>query len=307
MSIQLRWADSGQEVCLVCRRGGYWECNECDILINSGSYCGSCADDLDDGVCHCPRCEGYRDDTGGLINSYAYKPRPVFHGEGPMFLGLELEIESHGDRGEDARTAADCLGGLGYLKSDGSIDYGFEIVTHPMSYPWAMERFPWRMLDQLKANGAGGDHAGLHVHISRAAFTSACHTYRWIKFLYRNADRVKTVARRTSDEWAAFQDTDRKRAKDYAKGARDGYRYRAINTQNQHTFELRVFAASLERQEVQAALGLAAASVDYTRDLTVADIARRGGWDWSAFTHWLAERDEYAPLRAELEHLACAC
>lgn len=70
--------------------------------------------------------------------------------------------------------------------------------------------------------------------------------------------------------------------------------------------KLRVFASSLHRQQVLAALAFADASVEYTRGLTAAQIARRCGWEWSAFTAWIATRPHYAALTSELEDLACA-
>lgn len=36
---------------------------------------------------------------------------------------------------------------------DSSIGNGFEIVTHPMSYQWAMATFPWPMLTRLAGAG----------------------------------------------------------------------------------------------------------------------------------------------------------
>ena len=123
---------------------------------------------------------------------------------------------------------------------------------------------------------------------------------------YRNQDEVTTLARRESNVWAAFHASDRQRVKDYAKGGM-GSRYRAINTQNTTTFELRIFASSLQPQEVQAALALAAASVEYTRDLTVRDIVRSDGWGWSSFVAWARQHPAYRPLVAEMEALQCAC
>jgi hypothetical protein len=124
--------------------------------------------------------------------------------------------------------------------------------------------------------------------------------------IYRNEQQVKIVARRASDTWAAFTNDDRRAVKDYVKGGR-GERHRAINTNNDDTFELRVFASSLEPREVQAALGFAAASVEYTRDLTVEQIANGGGWTWPAFVAWLSDQPAYQPLRQELQVLQCVC
>ncbi|MBE8524218.1 hypothetical protein ILP97_43225 [Amycolatopsis sp. H6(2020)] len=241
------------------------------------------------------------------MHDYSYKPAPVFHGIGPRYLGLELEINvPHDDLGQRIDDTVDTLAGLGYLKEDMSIDYGFELVTHPMAYRWAVDCFPWHLLEQLDLAGCNGEDNGLHVHISRAAFAGPCHVFRWMKFVYRNAADVQVLARRTSS-YAAFRDSERNHIKDACKGTYYGQRSSAINAQPKDTFELRVFAASLDIQHVQAALAFADASVAYTRDLTVPDITTRGGWTWPAFTQWLLTRPQYAPLTAELEDLACAC
>ncbi|WP_372667952.1 hypothetical protein [Amycolatopsis kentuckyensis] len=286
----LRSTDTDREMCDDCAsRLDYYECNVCTTLIDSGTSCEDHRDDLDD------------------LHDYSYKPAPVFHGIGPRYLGLELEINvPDGDLGRRIDDTVDTLAGLGYLKEEMSIDYGFELVTHPMAYRWAVDCFPWHLLEQLELAGCSGDGNGLHVHISRAAFTGPCHVFRWMKFIYRNADDVQTLAGRSSS-YAAFRDSERNHIKDACKGTYWAPRSSAINTQPEETFELRVFASSLDIQRVQAALAFADASVAYTRDLTIHDITQAGGWTWAAFTQWLRTRPQYAPLTAELEVMACAC
>jgi hypothetical protein len=296
----------GSTICRDCRRAYYWQCGECDGWNRDGRDCANecCSDDCDCSDC---RNDDDDDDRGGLVYDYYYKPSPVFHGTGPLFLGPEIEIETPSRDWDCAEIAHSYLGSLGYLKNDTSIGHGFEIVTHPMSYRWAIAHFPWPMLARLREEGCyAGDRTGIHVHVSRAGFSSPCHAYRWMKFLYRNQHHVTAVARRSCPQWAAFTDDDRKAVKDYAKGA-CGDRYRAINTNNTDTFELRIFASSLNPDEVQAALAFTAASVDYTRDLTVTSIAHHGGWSWHAFVDWLAARPSYQPLTTQMEALACAC
>jgi hypothetical protein len=285
----------GYTICRYCRDNSYWQCDECDGWNRDGDAC-----DRED-------CQANRN-FGGLVYEYSYKPIPVFHGTGPLYLGPEIEIETPYSGGERcARIAGSHLGDLGYLKEDSSIDNGFEIVTHPMSYEWALEHFPWRMLAELDDAGccATAD-TGLHIHLSRDGFSSTCHTYRWMKFIYRNQSQVTTLAGRTSAQWARFSDDDRRAVRDYAKG-KLGDRYRAINTNNDDTFELRIFASSLDPQRVRAVFGFAAASVEYTRALTVGAIVKHRGWAWAAFVDWVADRPIYAPLRKQLEVLACAC
>ena len=253
---------TGSTICDECRDNWFWRCPGCDEWNPDGGGCANDCCDPDD--CDCDDCRD-DDSRGGLVHDYEYKPWPVFHGTGPLFLGPEIEIETpHSGDWECAEMADSHLGSLGYLKNDSSINSGFEIVTHPMSYQWAMDNFPWQMLTELRRRGCHASEAtGIHVHVSRAGFAGASHTYRWMKFIYRNERQVTTLARRSSPEYAAFTDDDRRAVKDYAKGA-VGQRCRAINTGNDDTFELRIFASSLDPDEVKAALGFAAASVEYT-------------------------------------------
>ena len=64
------------------------------------------------------------------------KPDPIFYGDIKRYFGVELEIDEGGRNGDNA----DKLSGIGnriaehiYIKSDGSLSDGMEIVTHPIS------------------------------------------------------------------------------------------------------------------------------------------------------------------------------
>ncbi|MGW5218737.1 hypothetical protein ACWEQA_12805 [Nocardia sp. NPDC004085] len=314
--------DTDEPVCLRCATVLFDICFECSRYSSDGRYvaggyraCRRCVHRL----AACPRCDtltrrGHACDcrTGrDHVWHYTYKPDPRFHGEGPLFLGLELEIVVPGYRyGECVTVATEHLGGLGYLKQDSSIrPTGFELVTHPMSYRYAIDRFPWPLLEALEDLDCDTDSSvGLHVHASRAGFDSPAHIYRWMKLLYRNESAVSTLARRRS-RYAPFDRTARARAKDTAKGPQHALgleRYQAINPYPRKTLELRVFASSLDIQRVQAALAFTAASIHYTRGLRIADV-RAGGWEWGRFAAWVADHPDYQPLGAEMEDLECAC
>ncbi|WP_249645284.1 amidoligase family protein [Nocardia sputi] len=294
LAADTRRVDGGDRVCARCEDEDYRECSDCYVLVRRGnSYCDSCTDSYS---------------AHSAVHDSYYTPELRFHGDGPLFLGMELEIKtpSRSYRGA-VDTAVAHIRDLAYLKEDGSISCGFELVTHPMSYEYALAQFPWQLLNRLRLLGCyTDDGVGIHVHVSRAGFSSPAHAYRWLKFVYRNEDSVTTLARRSST-WAQFSPQQRSSALEYAKGGQAGYgRYQAINVCPEDTFELRVFASSLHPQQVQAALAFAAASVEYTRGLSAADIARRRGWEWTAFTTWVRSRPDYSPLLAEMEALACA-
>lgn len=286
-----RYVSGGHRACSRCATT-LSTCPDCQVLMFPARACDSCA----------------RRDS---VWNYTYKPDPLFHGEGPLFLGLELEVVVPEFRFQECVLAATGqLGRLGYLKRDSSIrPCGFELVTHPMSYGFALEGFPWPLLGSLADLGCVADESvGLHVHVSRAGFDSPAHVYRWMKLLYRNEPEVVSLARRRS-HYAPFDDRARAKARDTAKGPVHALgldRYQAINPHPRHTLELRVFASSLEPGEVQAALAFAAASVEYTRGLRIPEV-RAGGWGWGRFAEWVAARPEYLPLITQMEDLACAC
>ncbi|NKX91604.1 hypothetical protein HGA10_30425 [Nocardia coubleae] len=280
--------DGDRAVCEDCR-DDYTRCRGCRILVRGrDDYCDDCA----------------QPDPSRVHDSH-YTPEPIFHGQGPLFLGMELEVRTTVHGYEDSVvTANNHLDGLGYLKYDGSISCGFEMVTHPMSFDYAMSEFPWALLTRLRLLGCHtDDEVGIHVHVSRAGFDSPAHIYRWLKLVYRNEDDVTALARRQYSQWAGFDPEIRAMAKDLAHGGHGWGRYHAINARPEHTFELRVFASSLDRREVKAALGFAHASVEYTRTLRAHDVVRCQGWDWATFTDWVAQRPEYAALTAELAAL----
>ncbi|MEU4651908.1 MULTISPECIES: hypothetical protein [Nocardia] len=310
--------DTGGFVCGICAHQLYDQCFQCErytlhsrYVVGNQRACPACAQlqrscrdcgTLIAGRRGCDRCA----DPHALWN-YSYRPDPIFHGTGPLFLGLELEVIVPDDRFDDAiATATDALGSLGYLKRDSSIrPSGFEIVCHPMTYQYALTEFPWQLLDKLARMGCETDDSvGLHVHASRTGFTGPAHIYRWMKLVYRNQDQVSMLARRVS-RYAPFEPNTRARAKYLAKGCRNAVglpRYQAINPHPRDTLELRVFASSLETRAVQAALAFTEASIRYTADLTIPQI-HAGGWNWDRFTDWLTRRLEYAPLVAELADL----
>jgi hypothetical protein len=283
--------------CRVCATRNLICCNDCGVwarFSDQPDYCNDCAPAS---LWHYDEENDYDDDGDGLIHSYSYTPYPLtFYGDGPAYLGMELEISTY-DSEEIARAIHSKLGDQVYCKYDGSVS-GIEMVTHPMSHEYLQKEIDWSFLDDLERRGCDAEDNGIHVHISRAAFDSPAHVYRWMRLIYRNRRAVQRIARRSGDQWASFSSHDRAQFKEFAKGDHNGERYSAINVQNNNTFEVRIFRGSLNRREVMAALDLVAASVEYTRNLTVPAIMN-GGWTWDGFMSWAEDDERYTALVEE--------
>jgi hypothetical protein len=267
------------------------------------------SDDDEPRGCGCSSCERSYGRDSGLL-SYRYTPELKFNGESGPYYGMEIEVTTDHTRAlvDIVRSSA---GDLVYCKSDSSVQ-GAEMVTHPMSYEWAMAHFPWDMLGTIRTECDGTvvpQENGIHVHVGRDGFTDSAHMYRWMKLWYRNPSDVQRIARRRAGNWSAFNPEHRKGQKEHVKRGKPTYvrrndgtiidRYSAINTTNTDTLEVRVFASTLRPQRAKAALQLVAASVEYTRNLTTDVITHRHGWDWPAFMAWAAKSGQYPDLVAE--------
>ena len=242
------------------------------------------------------------------IHPYSYKPTPRFRGEGPMFYGAEVEICAN-----DIQRAANVAGrgfkGLVYLKDDGSVSSGFEMVTHPMSFGYWASEFPWNNFDALRESGAYEHRScGIHVHASRAGFSSPAHQHRWLAFFDRNKAQIEKVARRENSSYAQFNQLSARDKKTVAmRKDGDSYnyhqRYSAVNVNNRHTYEVRIFATSIDKDVVFAAISFVSATVEYTRQLRSRDVMKHNGMTWTDFRSWVETRPEYSTLLAEMNRV----
>lgn len=120
--------DENITLCTSCYDNYYTTCENCEAVINAddANYDG-------DDRAYCDEC--YEKHCRSIQN-YGYKPEPIFYGSGDRFFGVELEIDDGGKLSDNA----DIILAAGnsdaehiYIKSDGSLERGMEIVTHPMT------------------------------------------------------------------------------------------------------------------------------------------------------------------------------
>ena len=212
---------------------------------------------------------------------------------------------------------------LVYCKHDGSLDDGFEIVTHPMTLDFHLHNMPWeRIVEEAKKLGYTSHQAGtcgLHVHINRTAFGSTESTQdaaiaRTLFFFEKFWDELLKFSRRTQgqlNQWAArygYKDQP-KEILDHAKSGRHAGRYTAVNLTNTDTVEFRMCRGTLKYNTLIATLDLLDCIIDAAIYLTDDDLK---AMSWSSFVlgctkpelvQYLKERRLYVnePVESEAE------
>lgn len=121
-------------------------------------------------------------------------------------IGFELEVENK-KHDEDNNIIAEELykdmddinEDFIYIKRDGSLDYGFEVVTHPQSYKaWMNSWERYQPIFDLPSKGIRSHDTktcGLHFSLNRKAFTPM-HLLKFSIFIYHNPLFIKDISRR---------------------------------------------------------------------------------------------------------------
>ncbi|MCI7658812.1 amidoligase family protein [Flintibacter sp.] len=262
--------DENTPLCQPCYDRHYTSCERCGRIIHvDDAYYED--DDEDDPLCYDCHAHARRNK---MIEDYYYKPEPLFRGEGPRYFGVELEIDG---AGEDDTSAGQIMGianGNGlenlYCKHDGSLDDGFEMVTHPMTLEYHMKEMPWAEILQeairLGYTSHQANTCGLHVHVNRDAFGESeaeqdSVIARILYFFEKNWEELLKFSRRTPrqlERWATrygYKDQP-KELLDHAKKGYHGGRYTSVNLTNTDTIEFRIFRGTLKYNTLIATLQL---------------------------------------------------
>ena len=160
----------------MCIRDSYYLiCTGCGEIIHSDdAYSSEDDEDCRDN----PYCEScYHKYAEKMIHDYYYKPGPIFFGKDKLYMGVELEIDEGGedeDSAEELYYIANRTENHLYMKHDGSLDNGFELVSHPMTLNYHKSKMPWRDILRKAINLDYRSHqtetCGLHIHVNKNAF-----------------------------------------------------------------------------------------------------------------------------------------
>ena len=145
----------------------YTRCSNCDAVIHLDNvynlegydYCRECYNE------ECSKCHS--------IHDYGYKPELIFYGDSDRYFGVELEIDGAGkddDYADELLEIANISDEHIYIKSDGSLDDGMEIVSHPMTLDFHKD-FCWEDIMRKAISLGYRSHqtstCGLHIHVNR--------------------------------------------------------------------------------------------------------------------------------------------
>ena len=262
--------DENTPLCQSCYDRHYTSCERCGRIIHlDDAYYED--DDEDCPLCYDCHTHARRNKR---IEDYYYKPEPLFRGNGSRYFGVELEIDGAGEDDTSAQKVMEIANGNGlenlYCKHDGSLDDGFEMVTHPMTLEYHMKEMPWaRILQEAIHLGYTSHQAstcGLHVLVNRNAFGETEEDQdeviaRILFFFESFWTELLKFSRRTPrqlERWAArygYKDQP-KELLDHAKKGYHGGRYTSVNLTNADTIEFRIFRGTLKYNTLIATLQL---------------------------------------------------
>ena len=260
--------DGSTPLCQRCYERYYTSCVDCGRVILQDDAYYIDEDDYDARCygCHCRVRER-------IIHDYSYRPEPVFYGQSDRYFGIELEIEAGGESEGKARQILEVANASGdelvYIKHDGSLMDGMELVSHPATVDFHLNHFPWAAIME-KAKSLGyvshqGGTCGLHFHVNRTAFgetleeQDACIA----RILYLHEafwNELLTFSRRTKrqyEQWCARYGlrTQPSEILQHAKGI-GSCRYTCVNLTNTNTVEFRICRGSLRYVTFAASLAL---------------------------------------------------
>jgi hypothetical protein len=185
-----------------------------------------------------------------------------------------------------------------YCKEDCSFQGGYEMVTHPHTLLKLREdKNNWkRLFDHIDGSNYVDYSTGMHIHMSRQAFTSY-QLFRFCAFFNRrpNSDFIFKLSGRPEKTGYAERIYNKKDFIDAAKGRQIGERESYTNTTNHSTIEVRVFGAVDNYDSMMKNIELCDAVFYYTKTAKV--LSR------FEFCEWLGRQSGYKLLKQEIERI----
>lgn len=334
--------------CVRCWTVRFFNCGRCGDTFNredgaigiSGDrmYCQNCFDDtfrecdncgetryvedmeFDGDYYYCRSCQ----EDNATIKNYMYKPSPVFQKENyenTLYMGFELEVEkkdekyetSNNELAEELQNFLDQreIGNRFYFKQDGSVNDGFEVVSHPTTWKAYHKRHKLReILNHLKDGFTSHRKGtcGLHFHINKSFFKNDKEINKLLVFFNNSKGQLKKFSKRSDrhiDNFCRFDGFDMKAYKYYWKGdfsyCHEDERHVAVNLLNRKTVEIRLFRGTLNYERFLANLQFVDAVCHFIKLVSVM------GLSWDNFMKYLRLTNRYNHLEKFLQKEDITC
>lgn len=271
-------------ICDSCYDRFWTRCQECERLILEGDTVDGC-------------CPGCNEERRRVLRRYDYRPRPRFldtpvSRTDKLYLGVELEVLGNEEvLSSNVETWGERGAGILYLKHDGSLDCGGEIVSHPATLDYHKSEFPWEeILRRLRRDGFKshiGGQCGLHVHVSKNLLSLSDQAKLPI-FVYSHTNAFAEIARRSSCGFA------RNKAVKNSEGnldpgviwAKKGQtrplglweKYEAVNLTPAQTIEFRLWRGTLKYESFMACVEASHALPRFVQTASTPFLMKPKGW-----------------------------
>ena len=205
------------------------------------------------------------------INNYSFKPEAHFftfnnysnRSNEAKYFGLEVETEYNGNE-EEKIEAIENINSKEYreqiyLKQDGSLNNGIEIITHPFTYEF-LKSNKFKLFEFINSNIIGNgfgsfkhNTTGTHIHLSKNHFNNKLHLLKFILFFKQNYWNIfnRISERRSKHQVKYFcrniKKTELRRATNGTLCNRT--RYTMLNITS-NTIECRIFQANLRSDRI---------------------------------------------------------
>jgi hypothetical protein len=276
--------------------------------------CSRCEDDM----CICCEpghiCLTHQERAEVKINNAGYKPSPKFLPKGSLlpskdrlFFGIELETDNFKfDRVRVSKSLYDIDRSWDrfYLKSDGSLNCGIEIVTYPATLKYHREEFPWDQISEVCKRFGGSSHdnstCGLHIHTSVKAFGSTLaeqesNQAKLLLIFEKYWGKLVTISRRGANKMSYCNKvvTEKLPISEKVKAQKGSGRYYAVNLSPHDTVEFRLFKGTLFVPTIIASIELVNNITLASVNLTAEQITKL---NWTDFIPVLLEQEKVSYL-----------
>jgi hypothetical protein len=280
----------------------------CNTCLENTVLCSRCGKVLlqtqktIDGEVYCDDCIN----QFSYINSWHsygsnWKNRVVDQSDKSLLIGTELEIDRGSNNRETAKLIAKIMGNSFIYANDGSLDCGFELISHPFSFNFWQDKVNYikDMMDICVSKGYKShdvNTCGLHFHVNREQLKTSSRTHdevvdNILLIMETFKDELCTFGRRHSTQYAQFlQDSTGRRtiSLKYIKNSKiTDSRYMALNLQNRKTIEFRFFKGTLKHETFMA-------SVELVNNLcNIAMYEDIDGLTWQDIIDYNADKNKY--------------